>query len=432
MNHWPKARFRPLEDARALAALRVVVAVLILISPELHQAEALAAFPETRFVPEGAGLFAALPLTPAVVHWLRLIALSSGALAVLGYYSRTALAVLTLSALPLYALSQLRGTVLHDMHLFWFSSLLAFSPCADVWSLDGWGKPPTRHPLEYAVPAMLCRGCLGIVYFFPGLHKLLESGWAWGSAPHVIAQLHAKWFQWAELPLWRIDREPWLCSLAGHGVLLFELSFGVLAAWRKTRLLAAALGLAFHWSTQAFLYIPFVSLWACYVVLVPWDALGRAHALPAARTPRPRVLPVLAFGSVLLAVAIVQGVRGQTQAWPIACYPTFAAITPRTLPDLLITVTTADGAHERFTGREHQARSQAEWGRVFRISGAYGDPPNDAALREHALEAARRTGRRLTPGSMVRVYRAVYSTAPEQWQAEPESAVLLSSFGIEA
>jgi hypothetical protein len=34
----------------------------------------------------------------------------------------------------------------------------------------------------------------------------------------------------------------------------------------------------------------------------------------------------------VLTLAIVQGVRGQTQAWPIACYPTFAAIAGDTLP----------------------------------------------------------------------------------------------------
>jgi hypothetical protein len=427
-----------LGDARALASLRIVVAALILISPELHQAAALAARPELLdFVPEGASWFAALRLTPSSAQTLRLIALSSGALAMLGFYSRAALAMLTLSAMPLYALSQFGGAVLHDMHLFWFAGLLASSPCGDVWALDGWGKEPTRAAREYAIPAALCRAFLGVIYFFPGLHKLLESGWDWAAAPHVVAQMHAKWFQMAELPWLRIDRYPWLCSLGGHAVLLFELGFFPLVSWRKTRTLAALLGLGFHFATQTFFFIPFVSLWACYVVLAPWHRLApRANqgapkpTKSSSRAALPAALPASLFGGAVLTLAIVQGLRGQTQAWPIACYPTFAGITADFLPDLLIEAESPTGQRVRFTGRERAPRAQAEWGRVFRISGAYGGPPDANALREHAFDAAQRAGIALAAGSTLRVYRADYSTVPELWDRAPQNTVLLSSFQL--
>ena len=414
--------------------MRVVVALLILVSPELHQAQALAARPELlTFVPEGAGWLAALQLTPNAVRFLRVVALSSGALALLGFYTRSALAVLTLSALPLYALSQFGGTVLHDMHLFWFSALLAVSPCGDVWALDSSASEPSRPAREYAIPAALCRALLGVVYLFPGLHKLLESGWEWGAAPHVVAQMHAKWFQNAELPWLHIDHYPWLCTLGGHGVLLFELAFLPLASWRKTRPLAACMGLGFHWSTQAFFFIPFVSLWACYVVLVPWGWLRRGAGKRAQNesTARPRAaLPALLIGGTLLTLAILQGLRGKTQAWPVACYPTFAALIPDTLPDLLIEAESPEGVRIRFTGREHAARSQAEWGRVFRISGAYGDPPAMSALREHAFAAAQRAAVTVAPGSTLRVYRATYATAPELWHSPPSALTLLGTFRL--
>jgi hypothetical protein len=418
-------------DARALAALRVVVSALILVSPELHHAPELAAHPELLdFVPEGADWLAALHLTPHAAATLRVIALSSGALAILGFYSRAAMAALTLSALPLYALSQFGGAVLHDMHLFWFSGLLALSPCGDVWALDGWGQSPARAAREYAVPVGICRAFFGVIYFFPGLHKLLESGWQWGAAPHVIAQMHAKWFEYAQLPSLRVDHYPWLCALGGHAVLLFELGFFPLVSWRRTRTLALCLGLGFHWSTEAFFFIPFVSLWACYVVLAPWHLLrpraaSRAHT---SRKARGTVVPAIAFGGVLLSLAIVQGIRAQTQAWPIACYPTFAALTGDTLPDLLIEAESPEGQKVSFTGRERGPRNQAEWGRVFRISGVYGSSANPSDLREHALEAARRAEITLAAGSTVRVYRANYATAPEQWQSPPRDPMLLTSF----
>lgn len=432
-------------DARALASLRVVVALLIVCSPELHQAPALAARPELLdFVPEGAQLFFALHLTPAAAAALRLLALSSGALAMLGFHSRSALALLTLSAMPLYALSQVSGAVVHDMHLFWFSGLLALSPCGDTWALDSWGERPLRSAREYALPAAIGRAFLGVIYFFPGFHKLLESGWDWASAQHVIAQMHAKWFQFARVPWPRIDHHPWLCSLGGHAVLLFELGFFPLAARRKTRTLAAVLGLAFHWSTQAFLFIPFVSLWGCYVLLAPWHRLARGATVspPAARDsrrPRPAAraksraaLPAALFGALVLGLAIVQGVRGQTQAWPIACYPTFAKIAADTLPDLLVEVESPGGDIVRFNGREHGPRTQAEWGRVFRISGAYGNLPNPRDLREHAFDSARRARISLVVGSVVRVFRANYATAPELWNLPPRHSTLLSTFRVES
>lgn len=421
-------------DARALASLRVVVAALILVSPELHQAPALAAHPELLdFVPEGARWLAALHLTPHAAETLRVLALSSGALALLGFYSRAAMALLTLSALPLYALSQFSGAVMHDMHLFWFSGLLAASPCGDAWALDGWGQSPQREPREYALPVGICRAFFGVIYFFPGLHKLLESGWEWGAAPNVIAQMHVKWFEYAQVPWLRVDLHPWLCALGGHAVLLFELGFFPLVTWRKTRTLAACLGLGFHWSTQAFFFIPFVSLWACYVVLAPWHLLGAnpaARRARTARTSRPNALPALVFGGVVLSLAVVQGVRGQTQAWPIACYPTFAAIIGDTLPDLLIEAERPEGQKVSFTGRERGPRSQAEWGRVFRIAGVYGSPANARDLREHALDAARSAEISLAPGSTLRVYRAHYATAPELWQRPPREPQLLTSFSL--
>lgn len=409
-----------MEDSRALAALRIVVALLILVSPELHQGEALAAHPDAWFVPEGAGWLAALQLGPAAVRGLRLLALTSGALALLGFHTRVALAVLTCAALPVYALSQFRGTVLHDMHLFWFSSVLALSPCGDVWSLDAWGNERTRPALDYAIPATVCRALLGLIYFFPGLHKLLVGGWQWGSAAHVIAQMHAKWFQWGELPVFRLDHYSWLCSITGHAVPLFELGFLPLVLWRPTRSYAALLGLGFHWANQAFLYIPFVSLWACYVVLVPWGR-RRVHRGDAHRS-----WPVLAWGGALIALVSVQGFRARSEAWPVACYPTFAQATGDTLPDLLVEFSAPHAAPVRLTGREQGPRSQAEWGRIFRMSGAYGDRPAQAALREHALAVAANAQLTLAPGSIVRVYRARYATAPERWHEPPSDLVLLS------
>jgi hypothetical protein len=222
---------------------------------------------------------------------------------------------------------------------------------------------------------------------------------------------------------------------------LFELAFLPLALWRKTRLLAAGMGLLFHGSTQVFFFIPFVSLWACYVVLLPWGLLRRRAvegapraraSVPTTRIGVPRAaLPALAVGMPLLSLAILQGLRGQTQAWPVACYPTFASLTADSLPDLLIEAESPDGKRVRLTGREHGPRSQAEWGRIFRISGAYGGPPDAAALHEYAVGTAKRAGLSLAPSSTLRVFRASYATTPELWDRAPQNTLLLSTFRVD-
>ncbi|CAN5697890.1 hypothetical protein BH11MYX4_BH11MYX4_57360 [soil metagenome] len=403
-----------------LALLRIVVPLVVLISPELYSARALVESPgRLAFVPEGLGLIARLPIGPALARVLFVIALSSAATAILGWWSRASLLVLTLSAGLLFSLSQRQGAVLHDMHLFWMTALLAASPCGDALSLDAWGKPRPLPSLRYGVPLFFARLLLGLVYLFPGLHKLRVSGLSWMTADNVIHQMHAKWLEHGRLPILRVDHAPLLCAAGAVLVIAFELSFLGLALFsRRTRWVALGAGLAFHLSTQLFLFIPFVSLWACYVVLVS----PRAEAVD--RDARAERLPIV-VGTLLAVAVLVQGVRGQTDAWPVACYPTFAHVHGPTIPDLLVEVTLEDGTTRRLTGREERARSQNDWGRAFRLSGAYGDVPAERPLRIYAQEVV--LGSRITPDSIerTRIYRVAMPTAPEAWQEPPAGGVLL-------
>src|SRR4051812_9424841 len=86
------------ESPEPLALLRIVVPAVIVISPELHAARALAATPaRLGFVPEGLGLVARIPIGPDAARVLQFLALSSAATAILGWWSRTSMLVLTLS-----------------------------------------------------------------------------------------------------------------------------------------------------------------------------------------------------------------------------------------------------------------------------------------------------------------------------------------------
>ncbi|MEI4884255.1 hypothetical protein, partial [Klebsiella pneumoniae] len=78
---------------------------------------------------------------------------------------------------------------------------------------------------RYGWPLLFARLLLACVYFFPGLHKLATSGFAWALSDNLQHQL---WWKWAEHgvrdPV-RVDRVPGLLQAGGLFVLAFELSF---------------------------------------------------------------------------------------------------------------------------------------------------------------------------------------------------------------
>lgn len=413
-----------------LALLRIAVAFVVLISPELHDAVRLANDPaQLGFPPEGLRwLDAVLTITPGLARVLQIVAFSSAATSILGYRARASLIALTVSAGLLFSLSQRSGAVLHDMHLFWMTALLAASPCADTLALDAWGKERPAPSLRYGVPLAFARLFLGVVYLFPGIHKLATSGGAWMTASNVIGHMQAKWLQYGTVPALRLDQHPWLCTMGAIFVVAFELSFVLLAiATPRTRLVALAGGVVFHAATLFCFFIPFTALWACYVVLLParWIDRRAADDRVADRAP-------VVVGAIVAFAAIVQGVRGQTQAWPFACYPTFAHVQPHEIPDLLVEATLRDGTIRRLTGREHAIRSQAGWGHVFRISGAYGETPAAPPLHDHA-RAVLASASPPIPGdavARVTIRRVMVPTAPARWTETPPegTGVMVADF----
>lgn len=412
------------EPAYGLAALRIVVVAILLITPELRAAPALAAAPERLVAaPEGLGWLADFQFSPTLVSGVRLLAYSAGACALLGYWSRVSCAVLALAATFLLSFAERVGATLHAMHMLWLLALLAASRSGDVWSLDAWGRAAPAPSITYGVPLCGARALLGVVYFFPGLHKLLSGGLEWGSAANVTAIMYGKWFQHGRLPELRIDHYPLLLAIGGVGVVLFELSFIVLALLPKTRLVALGLGLAFHLSTRLFFFIDFPSLWVCYVVLLPWQ---RWRGRRAAAAPEPEPAPnwpraSLVVGAVLLLGTVVQGARGQTQAYPFACYPTFEGLMQPVAPDLIVELVARDGRVTRLERSFGRYRTQQQWGTVYWLLGAYGQQPGDEPLRAFAREQVRlhRGQLELDRAQSLRLVAADYSTRPQDWGKPP-------------
>jgi len=419
------------EPAYGLAALRVAVVAILLISPELRAAPTLARTPSLLVAsPPGLGWMARWHFSPGLVSGVQALAFSAGATALLGYWSRLSCGVLALTAAFLLSFTERVGATWHGMHLLWLLALLAVSRSGDVWSLDAWGLRAPPASLAYGVPLCAARLLLGAVYFFPGLHKLLSAGLAWGSAENVTAILYSKWFQHGRLPLVRIDETPWLLGVGGVLVLAFELSFWLWALIPQTRLLALGAGLIFHAATQMFFFIRFPSLWVCYVVLLPWQrAFARyVWAIPGrARDDSAWPWPSLLVSAALLLGVSVAGARGRTQGFPFACYPTFEGRFTRAAPDLLVELVTAEGGTVQLRRRRGEPRSQAEWGQVYWLLGAYGGRSSDAQLRQFAARQARTAAQRdaLARARSLRFYAAQYSTEPGRWGQPPVSLRLL-------
>lgn len=434
------------EPATPLAALRIAVPAMILTTAEVRHAPSLASLPAAlRVVPEGLGWFVRLvPITPAVATLAQAACVFAALCAIAGLRARVALVVLTGSTFYLFALSQLSGWVWHDMHLLWFSALLAASPCDEALAFDRRGQPPARDSVRYGAPLTVARLVLAGTYFFPGLHKLATSGLAWALSDNLRDTLWWKWAEHGVVPSLRIDRYPTLLHAGGLYVLAFELSFPVLVLLPRVRPWLALAGLGFHLLAGYFLLIPFVSLWATYVVLVdPVPHVRRLLRRPASALASPDVqgsatafTPALALTSVvLLAGIVVQGVRGQMRSFPFACYPTFEWILGATMPDLRVELVSRDGTvRELAHARDAQGRrTQRQWAEIFSLVGVTAPVDRDR-LRVYAERLLRREPARTlaAAATVVRFSRVERSVVPEERDAAPLPGPVLLELALAA
>jgi hypothetical protein len=436
------------EPAAQLAALRIVVPAMILVTPELRHAAALAAVPPAlRVAPEGLGwLMPLLPQSPVVASVLQGTAVFAALCAMAGLRARFALVLLAATSFLLFSLSQLSGAVWHDMHLLWMTALLAATPCDEALAYDRRGVPPAADAERYGLPLTMARLQLGAIYFFPGLHKVMTSGLAWALSDNLRNQLWWKWAEHGAAPALRVDHAPWLLHAGALYVLAFELSFPVLALVPRARAPLAGAGLIFHLLAAYFLRIPFVSLWATYVVLVDpaavWRRLRgrwggeRTSAAPVTSAPTgpARVLRATWWvGAALLVAIVVQGLRGQTRGYPFACYPTFEWLAPTEMPDLRIEVQVPSGDWRLVPhARDSRGyRTQRQWGEIWSLAGAT-SPVDPDRLRAYldSLTTAEPARSLVHTAMRARFTRIYLSVVPEQRGSPPVGSVVIAEVSL--
>ncbi|MCA9576611.1 MAG: HTTM domain-containing protein [Myxococcales bacterium] len=394
-----------------LAVFRVTVALVIASSGSVRVASTWAALPEdARVIPAGVGwLVPHLPITPALVQAAQGVLWVACVTTTLGVCSRLSGALLALSAFYVLLVPQLGGAVFHDHHLLWFAALLALSPCGDALSIDAWwgrrrGFPRPASGVAHGLALRVAWLLAGLIYLFPVVHKLHAMGVEWALGDNLRHQL---WWKWAQdpglLPAFRIDRYPALLHALGLVTLGFELSFVVLVMVRRTHVLALVAALAFHVGTHLLMGIDFHVLYVCYLGFLPWSEWrarlaarrGRTGAVVAGATgeavrdasgdlgreadaacsvrARRRTLVVALGGVLLLLGVVVAGARGAMQAYPFACYPTFAYDPGQTMPALAVDLLRPGRPPQRLSPALYQAPGPRGVALDWRLAGAYGD-----------------------------------------------------------
>ncbi len=469
----------------------MVVCALVLAFVDVEQTVALARLPDELRVarPSLAFPLAALPIDPTATRVAGSLLLGGCALGLVGFQTRLALTVGTLAGLYVLGISQHVGAVVHHHHLVWFLAALAASPSADVLSIDaarraaaGAPRPP-RRSLRYGVPVWTARVLIGLIFFFPGVHKLLEAGWGWIWSDNLRNQMYFKWLEHRQVSF-RIDHYPLALRGLAFVAVAFELSALWLLPWRRARPVVALAAFGFHMFTELFMFIRFTVLWPSYVVLLdshdalrglaaevyrrklvvrapratlavlrsadpfgrvvyrpsderaptPWPALLLRHPLAplsllAARWPSPARRPqpsprlALAVGAILIAANVAFGIAGTTQAWPFACYPTFEWPAGELIPHLTAEAVRADGTT---VALDMWPRTQKEWGVVWSAIGATHGPFEPSRLRGYWRSSLRARREAAHAGAVrVRLYRSQSSVVPERWSDPPVRRLLL-------
>jgi len=271
----------------ALGVVRFVVHGTFLISVLVTSFSALGQLPVTILRPIGVmklfpWVFYDALLTPAGMQVLKGTMVLSLLLSTTGFLTPLTTKTSVLLVVFYQGLVRSFGHFNHDEMLgVYFLAVLAFTPCADGFSLDSWSKRTHRNlpGFVYGYPILLMQLLMAWVYFSSALVKLRVSGLRYFSADnlptlaiyHSLDNLHDTHFR---LAFWLPEIRPVLPFIVGI-VLLWELLFPLAVFWKRLRWWFLSMGVVFHVSTLFFMNIFFPHQLAMYLVFVDWPSVAR-------------------------------------------------------------------------------------------------------------------------------------------------------------
>lgn len=268
----------------ALGILRVLVSGTFLVSILTTSFSDLARLPVTLLIPTG--LMKLLPwgfydrlFTPFGMTVLKLGLIVSLLMSTAGCLSSVSTRTSALLILFYQGLVRSFGHFNHDEIIgVYFLIVLAFSPCAERFSLDSlWHRTDRKPNFAYGYPILLMQALLAWSYFSSAFIKFRVSGLSYLSPDNLpalaIAQsldnLHDTHFRLAFwLPAYR-QYTPIIVAM----VLLWEVVFPAAIFWKRARWVILVFGVGFHLATLLLLNFLFIYSLAMYVVFIDWTRL---------------------------------------------------------------------------------------------------------------------------------------------------------------
>lgn len=279
-------------SAFALGVVRSIVHGTFLISVVLTSFAALGSLPVTILRPTGAmkllpwGFYDQLQ-SPSGMLYLKIAMVLSLLFSTAGFLTVISTKASLLLVLFYQGLLRSFGHFNHDeMLAVYCLVVLAFTPCGEAFSVDGWlAKTKRERPaFAYAYPILLMQLLVAWTYFSSAIIKLRVAGLKYLSVDnlpalaifHSLDNLHDTSFHLA----FRLPEFKTYLPFAVGLVLLWELLFPLAVFWRRLRWWILGVGIAFHISTLFLMNIFFPHHLAMYLIFVNWDLFNT-------RTPGP-------------------------------------------------------------------------------------------------------------------------------------------------
>lgn len=265
--------------------IRAAVCGVFLVSVITTSFSSLAELPATLLRPMGVmkllpwSFYDAVTTTTGmfVLQWLLIVTLS---LSAIGCWASASTKIAAILVIFYQGLLRSFSHFNHDeMVGIYFLIVLAFTPCADAFSIDSWrrGTREARRGFRYGYPILLMMSLMAWAYFSSALLKFRGSGASYFNPEnlpalaiyHSLDNLHDTEFKLAFLlPQWRA----YLWLPVGL-VLVWELCFPLAVFFRRLRWWILGFGVLFHLTTLLLMNIFFPHQLAMYVVFVNWSRL---------------------------------------------------------------------------------------------------------------------------------------------------------------
>ena len=220
--------------------------------------------------------------SPTVCFGLGITLAASTLLMTAGLFTRAATAVTLIIFGFLHGIDTINERALTTIILVNLTIGL-FSPWGDYFSLSAWHKRrrgiPTAEKLGNPIHVRLWQIQLLQMYFFSGVMKTMYPTWFDGK---VLSQIFmGRWSR--PTGLWLSKTLPdAVYPFLTIGAFTFEMALPFLLLWSKTRRIGVVLGILFHLSIEATLYIEFLGFYSilCLIVFF-WLIPSKAQPHPS-------------------------------------------------------------------------------------------------------------------------------------------------------